>query len=259
MPGGQTGQQSIEQLQETAMNVAYNATSVIVMPVEIWLRPWHGTRYFPPPIFLLSVFMMSLASMFLSVAGSVGQMIPFVHLRGPVGLFGIASMTKLFFLASLVHGLRIWRLMVKPQLEENSMFEGRPLPFFLLLPKGNSFWFCRIVYEPLAVFALAIVLGNLFIIQAPLMQYLEVASFCLAMKQYVAWYRNWQLTRNLMDAASAGPIIGRIIDNQASDEDMARVHMASLPANLPRDIREASVAHLAHAYSVPSAEEESHG
>lgn len=255
MPGEQPGQ-NIEQMQDMAMNVTYNFASVVVMPIEILLYPWFGTRYFLPPIFLLSAMMMAVASALFSVADSVGQMIPFVHVHGAAGIFGIASMTKLFFLASLIHGPRLWRRMLDMSREPNSLSEGPPLPFFRLLPLGSSFWFRRIVWEPLAILALSIVLANLFIIQAPLMLYLQIAAFMLALKQYVAYYKFWMVARNLMDMAYAGPIIARIVENKATDDDMMHVHLASLPKNLAPDIRKATVAHLARAFSAPQEETE---
>ena len=257
-PGQQGGQMNIEQMQETAMNVSYNLSSIVTMPVEIWLRLFFGSTYFSALILPFSLGMMLAASAFSSVAGTVGQMIPFVHLHGPVGIFGIGDMTLLFLLSSVVHGIRIWRRMIHPETEEISFFEGPPLPFFRLLPKGNSFWFVRIVYEPLFVWMLATALANLLIIQSPLMVYLKVAAFFLALKQYVAWYRSWAYARGLMDMANIGPILARLVQNNASQDDMARLHLASLPADLPPDIHKATVAHLARAYSVPPTEEEPH-
>ena len=249
MQNGQTGSMNIENLQEMALNVTYNFASMVAMPVEILLRIGHGTRYFSPTNFLLSSMMMLFASAFLTVAGSVGHMIPFVQVRGPAGLFSFGSMTELFFIASFIHGLRIWRLMIHPEREMNSMYEGPPLPFFFLLPNAG-FWTIRIIYEPLFVFGLSMVLANLLIIQGPLALYLQVAALMLAMKQFVAWYKFWSLSRNLLDAANVAPIISRIVDNKASDEDMARIHMASLPTNLPPDVRKATIAHLAREFSV---------
>jgi hypothetical protein len=257
-PGQQGGQMNIEQMQETAMNVAYNLSSIVTMPVEIWLRLWFGSTYFSALILPFSAAMMMLASAFSSIAGSVGQMIPFVHLRGPAGIFGIGDMTRLFFLATFVHGIRIWRLMIHPEREDVSFFEGPPLPFFRWLPKGNSFHFVRIIYEPVFVWMLSMVLANLFIIQFPLTVYLRVAAFFLALKQYVAWYRGWAYARGLMDMAHIGPILARLMQNNASQDDMARLHLASLPADLPPNIHKATVAHLARAYSVPPTEEETH-
>ena len=58
-----------------------------------------------------------------------------------------------------------------------------------------------------------------------------------------------------MDMADTAPTIARIVNNSASDEEMARVHLASLPKNLPPDTCKATVAHLSRAYSVPKEEE----
>ncbi len=251
-PGQGAG--SIEQMQDIFLNVAYNVASILAMPTEIWLRPWFGTRYFPPAVTLFATIFISIVAAFFTVAGSVTQMIPLVHLRGSEGMFGIADMAKLFFLANCVHGWRIWRRMVHPERELISTFEGPPLSIFHLLPKGNSFWFVRIVYEPALVFAVSTVLSNLFIIQASLGVYIQISAFCLAAKQYVAWYKQWQLQRQLLDAANIGPIIARMVDNKATDDDLAQVHMATLPKNLPPDIHKATVAHVARAYSVPKEE-----
>src|SRR5450631_4282154 len=106
------GQGSIEQFQETALNVMYNVASIFTMPVEILIRPQFGSRYFSAPNLFLSAIMLSLAAAFSSIAEGVGNMIPFVHVRGPVGAFGIGSMATLFFLANIVHSIRIWRRML---------------------------------------------------------------------------------------------------------------------------------------------------
>jgi hypothetical protein len=139
--------------------------------------------------------------------------------------------------------------------EENSQYSGAALPIFGFLPKGDVFFVVRIIYEPALVYAVSVILGTLLIIQGPLMLYLQVAALCLAMKQYIAWYRNWAYIRNLMDVANVAPIIAKMVTNTASDDELARIHLASLPKNLPPDIRKAAVAHIARAYSVPKEEE----
>lgn len=179
-------------------------------------------------------------------------MVPFLH--APAGIFDMGSLPKLFFIAGFLHGIRKWRLMLHMELEENSMFEGPALPFFRLLPKGNSYWWVRLIYEPLTVYALSLVLGNLFIIQRSLMLYLQISSLLLFLKQYVAWFKLWSYIRNLMDMANAGPIVAQIVANRASEDDMARVHLASLPKNLSPEIRKAILAHLARAFSPPEDE-----
>src|ERR1017187_1184854 len=93
-------QGSIEQFQETALNVMYNVASIFTMPVEILIRPQFGSRYFSAPNVFLSAILMTIIAAFSSVAEGVGQMIPFAHVRGPVGMYGIGSMTTLFFFAN---------------------------------------------------------------------------------------------------------------------------------------------------------------
>ena len=88
------------------------------------------------------------------------------------------------------------------ELEENSVYEGPALPIFRIIP--GSFWMVRIVYEPVFVFALALVLTNFFILQSSAAHYLMLAAVLLAMKNYVAWYKTWEFLRNMMDLRFAG-------------------------------------------------------
>jgi hypothetical protein len=254
-PTGNAGQMGIDNIQGAAMNVIYTVSGIVTMPVEILLRLQFGTTYFPAPNLFLSAIMLILMSALFGIATAMTQMIPFVRVSGPAGMFGMGSFTSLFFIAGAVHGFRTWRRMIHMELEENSTFEGPALFFFALLPKGSSFWFVRIVYEPAFVFAVAIVLGNLLIIQFPLVLYLQFAALFLAMKQYISWYRTWAFIRHLMDTANVGPVIAKIVNNTATDDELARVHLASLPTNLPPDMRRATVAHIARAFSATMPEE----
>src|SRR6202034_4038128 len=94
----------------------------------------------------------------------------------PAGLFGVGSLSKLYFLLSFVHGFRLWRRILDMSREERSTYEGPPLPFFALLPKSDSFWFSRIVLEPVFVLVTATVLGRIFIFQSGLTLYLQIAA-----------------------------------------------------------------------------------
>lgn len=254
-PKDNAPQMSIDQLQDRALNIIYNGASLFTMPLEMMLRPWYGSLYFSAANQFFTAILLVILSAFWTVTLTIGQMIPFVHFRGPVGIYGIGSLTEFFFLAGIVHGIRIWRRMIHPETEDIATFEGSPLPIFGWLPNGGSHWFVRIVYEPALVFALSIVLSTMFIIQSPLMLYLQIAAILLAMKSYVAWFKHWLFIRGLMDIANAAPIIARIVNNTASNEDMARVHLASLPKNLPPEVRKATIAHVARSYSIPKEEE----
>jgi hypothetical protein len=246
---GQTQQSTmnIDQLQDMMLNVVYNVCSIVTTPVEMALRPLYGSRYFSPVTMFFTAVMMMLLPLFSEMATGLAHMIPFAHVRGPVGMFGIATLSKLYFYGSFIHGLRIWRRILHMEMEECSTYEGPALPIFIILP--GSWWMVRIIYEPVFVFTLALVLQNFFILQSSAAHYLMLAAMMLAMKQYVAWYKQWQFLRDLMDMRFAGPRIARLVENRASEDDLAQTHLASFPKNLPDDVRRAAASHIARVFS----------
>ena len=248
----QSGGLNINQLHETAINVVENFSGVVSRPVELIIRPWHGTRYFPIPVIFFSTATMIFLPIFSAFALGAISMLPLVRLQMPSGLFDITSLAKLYFLLSLIHGVRLYRRMIDMSLETNSTFEGPPLPFFALVPKGNNFWFCRIVLEPTFVMASAMVLGHLYVFTPGLVLYLQFAALALAMKNFIGWYRAWEYIRNLMDMRFAGPIIAKLAENKATDEELNTVHLAAFPKNLSPEMREAAVSHIARAFSPDS-------
>jgi hypothetical protein len=241
----------INRLQDMAVNVVYNVCGIITMPVEMVLRPHYGSRYFPPMMMLFSIIMMLLLPFLASF--SDGGMLSFLPHPAPVGLFGIGSFTKWFFIGLFVHGIRIWRRMIHMDREQNSQFEGPALFIFNLLP--GSFWKVRILYEPLFLYLLSKVLPNFYILQPSAAHYLTIAALALAMKQYTAWFMQWQFLRGLMDMRNSGPIIAKFVDNTATEDDLATIHLASLPRDIPEDVRRDTAAHIARAMSPGSKNE----
>ena len=239
---------NINDFHETSLNVCENFCAVFCRPLELILRPRHGTQYFQLPVIFFASALMLLMPLFSAVTSGLFSLVPFMRVPPPMGLFGIGSLSKLYFLLSAVHGVRLYRRMLNMASESHSEFEGPPLPFFYALPKGNSFWFTRIVLEPAFVFISAKVLESFFIFQSGLTTYCEFTAVCLCMKGYIGWYRDWRYIRKLMDMKFAGPIIAKLVDNSASDEELASIHMASFPKNLEPELREAAVAHIARAY-----------
>ena len=233
----ESGALNLNQLPDIAMNVVESFCSVVC------------SRYFTVVVIFLSNALMIFLPVFSAVMTGMISMIPLVHARPPMGLFGIGSLAKLYFLLSLIHGIRIYRLMMHHETEKHSEFEGPPLPFFQLLPKSDSFWFTRIVLEPAFVLISAKVLGYIFIFQSGLVVYLEFAAMALAMKNFIGWYRGWEYIRNILDMKYAAPIIAKLVDNTATEADLAPIHMASFPKNLPDDIRQAAASHIARAFS----------
>ena len=248
-PLGLSGLFNINQLEYIALNVVENFCAVLSRPVEIIIRPWHSSRYFTLPIIFFTNAMMIALPILSVLTTAMVSMIPFVRVHPPMGLFDISSFAKLYFLLTLIHGVRIYRLMIHPEKEKHSQFEGPPLPFFQLLPKSNNFWFTRTVLEPALVFATTIVLGPMYIFSSGLATYLQLAAMALVMKEFIGWDRSWLYIRDVMDQTYAGPIIAKLVQNKATQEDLAPLHIASFPENLPADLRNAAVAHIARVFS----------
>lgn len=238
---------------DMAMNFVEGCCSVITRPVELIIRPLHGSRYFSPAVATISSAMMLVLPIFTSLATAAISMIPFTHMAMPVGLFSFAAFAKFYFLLSILQGARIAYLMLHPEQEEISWFEGPPLPFFHLLPKGDNFWFTRIALEPAFVFIAAMTLGHFYIFQSGLVAFFQFSAFALAMKNFIGFYRAWEYIRNILDTRNAGPIIAKMSMGTASQADLAPIHMASFPKNVSEDIRKSAVSHLARAYEAGDA------
>jgi hypothetical protein len=240
-------------MQEVSMNIIENLCSVIAMPIELILRPWHGTRYYPITVRFFSPVMMLFVPAFAAMATGVAGMIPFAHVQPPRGMFGFGSFTMLYFLLLIIHNIRLWIRMMHLERELHSEFEGPPLPVFYLLTKGQNFWFTRIVWEPAFVLLASTVLTDFFIIQPGLAWFLRLMAFCLCMKNFIGWYRSWEYIRRILDMKNAAPIINRLVDNEATPEELAPIHLASFPKDIAPDIRRAAAAHIAHSYSPENA------
>ncbi|MBV9506858.1 MAG: hypothetical protein JO323_17835 [Acidobacteriia bacterium] len=239
---------SIDHWQDQMINITYNLCSIVTMPVELALRPFHGTRYFPPIVMLLSMAMMIVIPTFFSFVGAVGNAIPFHRTQASFGMIGMWGFSKLFFLGLAIHGVRKWRLMWHMEREENSYYSGPPLFFFSLLPKA-SFWRIKIVYEPLFLLVSSILLGNFFILEPGAVNFLTISAIFLAMKNYTRWYMEWQFIRELMDAKFMGPKLARLAENPSDEEDLGSFNLASFPKDLPPDVRKSFLKHMAHVVS----------
>jgi len=246
------------QLPDLAMNMVETFCAVVYRPVEVVIRPWHGTRYFSIAVIFLSNLMMIFIPIFGAFATGVLSMIPLIHVPVPVGMFSMASFARIYFLLSLIHGGRIFRLMIHPGKELYSFWEGPPLPFIHLVPKSRSFWITRIIIEPAMVFLAATLLGNAFIFQSGLVTYLQCAAMCGGMLHFVRWYRSWEEIRNSLDTANIAPLMAKLVDNTATESDLAPLHIAKLPNDVPENIRKNAALNIARAYS-PEEKGQSHG
>jgi len=244
-----SGAMNIDGLQGTGLYGVEWICSIVTMPVEMIIRPWYGTRYFPVALSFCTTFLMLLLPWMTALFASLVQMIPFSHYVPPPGMFGFASMTKLYFLLWAVHGWRLWQRMLHMEKEINSLFEGPPLPFFALLPKSDSPWFTRIVLEPCVVFLFVTVLEHIYILQSGLATYLQIAAVMLFIKSWIAWFRTWQILRMNMDMQNAASGFADLLASSAAPSDPAPAHVASFPENLDPKIRQAAAEEMARAYS----------
>src|ERR1039458_8581470 len=71
----------------------------------------------------------------------------------------------------------------------------------------------------------------------------------LAMKEYVSWYRQWEFLRGILDLRNIAPIIAKVTENKASDDDLATVHLASIPRDMADELRRSFASHIARAFS----------
>jgi hypothetical protein len=235
---------SLEQYQKTAINMIENVCGIICMPIELFLRPFYGTRYFPLAVSFFSMILMVFLPFMSATARSIGGMVPFTHQAPIAGLFGLGAFSYLYFLVLAIHGVRVWRRMIYMDREPLSTFEGPSLPFFRPLPKGDTFWVTRIFYEPIFVCVLTFALEHTFIIQSALATYLYVAAFALGMKEFCVWYRVWEFLRNMKDITVTGPIVSKVARNEATNDELASIHLASLPKNIPLDMRKSLAEHI---------------
>ena len=247
----QSGAMNLTHLNNTAVNVIEAFCSVIAMPVELLVRPGFGTRYFALPIFFFSALLMIVMPLLSAMATALVSMIPFSHPVPPVGMFGIDALSKVFFLSLIVHFVRLARRVLNVNLETHSRYEGPPLPLFAILPGGSNFWRVRTVLEPCLIFLTATILQDLFIIQSGLTLYLRCAAFALAMKSCVGYFHTFGAIRDILDMANAAPVLSKLVDNKATQDDLSPLHLASFPDNVPPETRRSAAISIARAYIRP--------
>jgi hypothetical protein len=245
---GTSEEMRIEHLQNNAMELVHTLCSIIAQPVEVAIRPSYGTRYYPVPVTFFSAAMMLILPGIIMLFTNFMHMIPLLNIPPTPGMFGLGDYAKVYFLVMAVHGVRLWRRMIFMEKEIHSEYEGPALPFFQILPKGKSFWFVRVVLEPLLVLIAAIVLKDLFIAQPDLALYLKLAALALAVKGFIAWFRAWEFMRITIDTRNAAPALARLMDDQASEAELEPLHLASIPRNIDPEIRKATIAHIARNY-----------
>src|SRR5580704_17043645 len=108
IPSQGTERSSIDHLQDGMVNLVYTFCSVISSPVELVIRPQYGSRYFPPIVQCLTAMMMIVLPVLAALAEGFSHMLPFTQFNASMGMFGLGTLSKLYFLGSFIHGIRIW-------------------------------------------------------------------------------------------------------------------------------------------------------
>jgi len=64
------------------------------------------------------------------------------------------------------------------------------------------------------------------------------------LKCYILWYRAWEFARHLLDVANAGPLLAKITEKQETQDELAPLHLASLPKSLSPEIRKETLNYI---------------
>ena len=143
--------------------------------MELIVRPWHGTRYFPLPVIFFHAHD-ALMPLFSAVTHGRFSWCRFMTSPPPWGSSASAPL-KALFPAFAIHGVRLYRRMLNMELRKSQQIRG-PCPALLLrsaqkeTPSGST----RIVLEPAFVFIAAKVLESIFIFQSGLTTYCEFTA-----------------------------------------------------------------------------------
>lgn len=252
MSQSQTGSPSplnINSLQDAAQNLLLFLASIVSKTADMIVRPFFGTRYYPPAVDAFAFLLLLIVASVHSAALEMTHMIPFVMgPPPPQGMFDLWWLVKISFLAQIVHRIRLFRRMVDVSREKFSWYEGPALPILKLIPGNKSFWRSRILIEPALVFAAASMLQHLFIFQSSVATFLQVSAVALCIKQSLHWYMSWQVMRDVIDATNGAPLMSAFIENSATDEELAPVHLASFPKDTTPEIRRVAAIQVARAY-----------
>lgn len=246
---GSSSPLNINNLQDGAENLLLFLASIVSKTADMAVRPFFGTRYYPPAVDAFAFLLLLIVASIHTMAVEMTHMVPFVAGPPPaLGIFDLWWLVRISFLVQIVHRIRLFRRMVDVSREKFSWYEGPALPILKLIPGGTSFWRSRILIEPALVFAAASILQHLFIFQSSLATFIQVSAAALFVKQSLHWYMSWKVIRDVIDATNGAPLMNAFIENSATDEELAPVHLASFPKDTTPEIRRVAAIQVARAY-----------
>ena len=98
---------SLQEFYEGGIRLSHGVCGIVTTPVEYFLRPFFGTRYFDPVQMMFTCLLM----MLLPLLTGFTNVVP-VFGGGAYsgrGYVGLGTLSLLFFASNLIHGPRLWR------------------------------------------------------------------------------------------------------------------------------------------------------
>jgi len=212
------------------MDAMFFIASVLGFPLETGMRREQGSRYQHPVALALA-----LLPPLVFFAGSAASS-RFGINHGLIGMGWIYLASVILFWIHVVHVVRV---MIHPEKEELSHEDGKPLPIWKLLPRGNSWGTVRFVYEPGSVLVLAFVLTGLRILTPVAGAYLALIAFAMLIKVTFLWYFTWEWLRDILDNIGLTRRMAKDSGRSGQESvhgalERARARMIRTPAMVPQ-------------------------
>ena len=168
---------------------------------------------------------------------------------GPARLIGMAELFGLYTLLMVGHGLRVWRLMLRLDLERDSYDEGPEWFFIRWFPKVT--WTkARMLYEPFCLVVAGLVLHVLGLTEPTVLIYLIFVAQMLFVYALVTYYGTWLHLRETIDNANRSKVLMQVLKGHARGTGVNPDLVSRLSRNVPAETR-VNVARAVTGLNVP--------
>lgn len=200
---------------------------------DMFLRPRFGTQYYEWWQAFISLL---LTKLMIFAAGILSAAVDhfYFHRDYRIALYQAGILSTLVTMAFIWHAVRIWRRVIRMDLEANSRSEEDSLWFFRYFPKGDQWHWCRLAYEPAFISLAATFLAVIGIVPKlfPLIVYL--AAFALFSRAACVYWEGWSYVRNFLDEQDQRRVIEAFIEGAELPQKSGNVVFSSIPASTPR-------------------------
>lgn len=210
----------------------------MTLPLDMLLRPKFGSQYYSWTQATTSLAFYKTA-LVMSGAGTAAANYLYFHTSHKWPIYATLLCMVVLWSILACHVFRIYKLVIDPVKEHDSMTDGPPLPIFKLLPHGDNWAWVRMVWEPLAVCATATLMGLLGLVPYLFVPFLWACAFALFMRAAYTYWEGWRYCRELLDQINHAPIIQAIADGAQPPEKLGRTLFSSIPASTPPNQKKA--------------------